>query len=174
MPTTDDTEFRHIEELVRRVERIADPDARGAASELMSSILALHATGIEKMMDLVAESGQTGTTLLRRFANDPLIASLLVLHGLHPDDLETRIRQVLSKQLVKAEIVGVFEGVVRIRVAPGGCHSSDDTVSSLEAFLREAIPDAVEITVEEGGAQNGFVPLSVLDPFAAATLVSKG
>ena len=96
---TAEDQVRRIEELVRRVDQIPDPEARATAGELMESILALHGAGMERMMELVAESGQAGDAAIRRFANDSLVASLLVLHGLHPDDLETRVRQVLAKSL---------------------------------------------------------------------------
>ena len=163
-------EVRRIEELVRRIDQIPDPEVRKLTSELMQSILALHGAGMERMMELVADAGQAGDTLIRHFANDSLVAGLLVLHGLHPDDLETRVRQVLAKQSVHSELIGTFEGVVRVRVAPGGCHSNGNVSEELQAVLRDAIPDAAEIIVQEGTVQSGFVPLTALDPFAAVLM----
>lgn len=167
-------QVRRIEELVRRVDQIPDPDARATAGELMESILALHGAGMERMMELVSESGPAGDAAIRRFANDSLVASLLVLHGLHPDDIETRVRQVLSKQSLHAELVGVFEGVVRVRVPPGGCHSNGNSAQSLETVLRDAVPDAAEIIVEEGLPQNGFVPLAAINSLSGGTVLTKG
>ena len=71
-------------------------------------------------MDLAFESGQTGEALIRRYASDDLVASLLVLHDLHPDDLETRVRHILAKLPGHPELMGVFDGVVRVRVAGEG------------------------------------------------------
>lgn len=72
----------------------------------MESILALHGSGLEKMMELVFESGQAGEATIRRFTNDALVSSLLVLHGLHPDDIETRVRQALAKLPGHTELFG--------------------------------------------------------------------
>ena len=162
MARVDEDRVRRIEELVRRIESLPDPDARAAAAELMQAVLELHGTGLERMMDLAFESGQTGEALIRRFANDELVASLLVLHALHPDDLETRVRHVLAKLPGHPELIGVFEGAVRVRVA-------NEAKSSVEAALREAVPDAAEIVVEPRFEQNGFVPLVSLGPVVSRT-----
>ena len=173
MTKVDEDQVRRIGELVQRIDQIPDLEAREIAGELMQSILALHGAGMERMMELADDVGQAGQALIRRFASDSLVGSLLVLHGLHPDDLETRVRQILAKQPSHAELVSVFDGVVRVRVAPGGCHSDGNTVQSLTSLLRDAIPDAAEIMVEEGMPQNGFVPLANLDPFAAGPILAK-
>ena len=44
-----------------------------------------------------------------------------MLHGLHPDDIETRVQQALGKMHGNAELIGVFEGVVRVRLTGSGC-----------------------------------------------------
>ncbi len=161
MASVDEDRVRRIEELVRRIESFADPEARATAAELMQAVLELHGAGLERMMDLAFESGQTGEALIRRYASDDLVASLLVLHGLHPDDLETRVRHLLAKLPGHPELIGAFDGVVRVRAAA-------DAKQAVETALREAVPDAVEITVEPRFEQNGFVPLENV-----GTLISR-
>jgi len=173
MARVDEDEIRRISELVRRIDQIPDRHVRETTTELIQSVLALHGAGLDRMLELVAAAGQPGDALIRRFANDPLVSSLLVLHDLHPEDLETRVRQVLVKQSVHAEFVSVFDGVVRVRIAPTGCHSNGDAVQLLESLLRNAVPDAADILVEESAQQNGFVPLGVLDPLAVGPARTK-
>ncbi len=174
MANVDEDGIRRIDELVRRIDEISDREARETTTELIQSILTLHGAGLERMLDLVAASGQPGEILIRRLASDPLVSSLLVLHNLHPEDLETRVRQFLAKQSVQAEFVSVFEGVVRVRVAAGGCHSHGNAAQLLEPLLRDAVPDATEIVIEESAPQNGFVPLEALDPLAVRPALVKG
>ena len=156
MSKVDEDHVRRIEELVRRIELIPDPESRESASQLMQAILALHGSGLERMMELVFEAGATGEGIIRKFSGDNLVASLLVLHGLHPDDLETRVRQALAKLPGHTELLGVFEDRVRVRVVSG------TTRESVEAALQGAVPDAAEIVVEESLQLNGFFPLSML------------
>lgn len=147
-----------IGELVARVEAIADPEARLAALSLMEAILALHGTGFERMIEIVLDSGESGKAAVRRFTGDSLVSSLLVLHDLHPDDIETRAVRALSRMSGSAEVLGVFGGVVRIRLNTAACGLRE----SVEAALHEAIPDATELVIEEAEPVADFVPVESL------------
>ncbi len=153
----DEERVRRIENLVRRLEQIADPESREIGEQLMQAVLDLHGAGLEKMLDIAFESGAAGEAIIRKFANDGLVSSLLVLHGLHPDDLETRVRQVVAKVPGHVEVLSILDGVLRVRISGGGCGSSEE--ESLKAVLREAVPDLSGIVVEQSPAMNGFVPL---------------
>ena len=148
----------HIEELVGRIETIADPAARQVARQLMESILELHGSGLNRIMEIAFEAGEEGQALIRRFAADKLVSALLILHDLHPDDLNTRVQHALSKWHGSAELIGDFQGVVRVRLSGGGCGMRD----AVEAAIREAAPDALEIVIDEGIPIIGFVPLSAV------------
>lgn len=149
---------RQIEDLVRRVELIHDAEARQTALDLMSAILDLHGTGLERMMEIVHDAGESGTVTIRRLAGDDLVASLLVLHDLHPDDIDTRVQRALGKMSGKAELLGVFEGTVRIRLTASGCGLRE----AVETAVRDAVPDAANIIVDEPVPAGGFVPLAAL------------
>lgn len=152
---------RRIEDLVRRLENISDPESRHTAQALVEAILELDGAGLDRILEIVFDSGETGKATIRRFASDGLVASLLVLHGLHPDDIETRVQQALAKAHVNAELIGVFEGTVRVRLT-GGDTGHCGLKERVEAVIREAAPDAGEIVIEEGISSNGFVPLAAL------------
>jgi hypothetical protein len=155
MANAEKERIRRIEDLVRRMELIPDPESRQTAHSLMEGILALHGAGLERIMEIVFDAGESGKATIRRLAADDLVASILMLHGLHPDELETRVHRALAKANGKAELVGVFEGVVRVRLTAGGCGLKE----SVEAAILEAAPDAAEIVIEESPAFNNFVPL---------------
>ena len=158
MAKADEERSRRIAGLVQKLETVPDQESRNTAHALMEAILELHGAGLERMMDIVFDSGESGKAAIRQFAGDGLVASLLVLHGLHPDDIETRVQQALGKTHGNAELMGVLEGVVRVRLTGAGCGLRD----SVEAAIREAVPDAEEIIVEESAPLNNFVPLSSL------------
>ena len=79
-----------------------------------------------------------GPEALERLVEDELVASLLVLHGLHPKDTETRVvealdevRPYLGSHAGGVELLGVDpEGVVHLRLEGScdGCPSSTMTV----------------------------------------------
>jgi hypothetical protein len=162
MAKVDEERIRRIDELVRRIEQISDRDTREAAHQLMESILELHGAGLDRVMEIVSDSGDAGQAIIQHLANDALVSSLLLLHGLHPDDLETRVYRAIARlngdmSNGHAELVGPYEGVVRVRVT-GGCGFRQ----SVEEAIRETAPDAMEVVIEERAQPNGFVPLAAL------------
>jgi hypothetical protein len=157
MPDTSAEQFREIEELVSKINEIGDARVREDVHALIAAILDLHGSGLDRMLDIVHDSGDAGRAAIRRFAADNLIASLLVLHNLHPDDIGVRVQRALSKMSGNAELLGVFEGEVRVRLT--GAHGG--LKESVESALREAIPDASGIIVEEAPSA-GFVPLEAI------------
>src|SRR5215468_10106442 len=96
----DGQEFRkrmeRIEVLLQEVESYADPAAREHTRELVQAVLGLHGAGLERILETVAE-GESGLATIDALGRDDLAGSLLLLHGLHPVDVETRVRQALDR-----------------------------------------------------------------------------
>ncbi len=158
MSKVDEDRVRRIEDLVRRLDEMPDRESRNTAHALMEAILELHGAGLNRMMEIVFDSGDPGKAMIRRLAGDGLVASLLVLHGLHPDDMETRVVHALGKMHGSVELMGVFEGVVRVRLTGSGCGLKE----SVEAAVREAVPDATDVLIEQSTGHDDFVPLTAL------------
>ena len=179
-------QVQRIGELVEQFESSADPGARGMAKELLESLMALHGAGLERILELTAETGEGGAAIIAKCGHDELVSSLLLLYGLHPADLRTRVTRAFEKSRRQieshggiAELVSVGDdGAVRLRleVKPGGCGSSASPLkSALEAAIQDAAPDATSIVVEEVGAnltRSGFVSLSQLESGQAMAALS--
>jgi len=167
---------RRIEGLVARIETVADPNARAAALNLAQSLMELHGAGLDRLMEIVAGAGASGYSLMNDFAEDALVASMLLLYGLHPHDLQTRVMTALEKTRPflrshggDVELLGVTDGVVSLRLA-GSCHSCPSSTMTLKTAIEQAIyeaaPDVTEIVTEghdalnEPARPNGLVQLS--------------
>ena len=160
--------------LVQDLESIADPAARAAAKELVQLLMDLHGTALERVMEIVFQSGESGPTVIDELGQDQLVSSLLVLYGLHPDDLQTRverklkqIRSALHKKGAEAKLVSVINGEVRLHVSLEGhtCGSTKGTVQgTLEVAMYEAAPDLTSLVVEglEEPTASGFVAVEAL------------
>ena len=70
--------------------------ARERAEELVRLVVDLYGAGLERLLEIVHESGRLDDELLDRLAADDLVASLLLVHGLHPYDVETRVARALD------------------------------------------------------------------------------
>ena len=90
--------MEQIEGLIRKVENLPDPEARASALALMQALMEFHGAGIERIMEIVAESGEAWLCRsLTNFAADDLVGSLLLLYGQHPVPLETRVTRRSTK-----------------------------------------------------------------------------
>ena len=136
MRDLDDVQRRlqRVEALVETVQRTADPSVRAATQELIETILDLHGAGLDRILEIVTGVADNGEAMLDRFSRDELVASLLMLHGLHPVDFETRVRKAvetlrpaLRSQGGSVELLSIEEGVVRVRLTRSGhgCSGSD-------------------------------------------------
>ncbi len=167
-------DMQRIGELVQQIESIADPAVRASTKQLVQSVMDLHAAALEKALETVAQAGEPGMQIINHLGHDPLVSSVLILYGLHPDDIQTRvaravdkIRPQLRKQGCEVEIVDVTDGVVRLRVdiGPHTCSSTAKTLqSSLEGAIYEAAPDLTSLVIEgfEEKPASGFVALDKL------------
>ncbi len=179
-------QIQRIGEIVEQLESTSDPSLRSMARELLESLMALHGAGLERILELASQTGEAGATILQKCGRDELVSSLLLLYGLHPDDLQTRVTRALEKSRIQmekhggaAELISVSEhGEIRVRLAikaSKGCGSSASSLkSTLEAALQDAAPDAASIVVEETGAltRSGFVSLAQLESGHNTTALS--
>jgi Fe-S cluster biogenesis protein NfuA len=146
-----------IEALLAELRTITDPRARSTSEELVRLLLELYGGGLERMMEIVDDS-PAGGALFGRFAADDLVASLLLLHGLHPEDAETRVgraldrvRPFLASHGGDVTVLGISGGVIRLRLEGSchGCPSSTVTMkTAIEKAIEEAAPELTRIEVE--------------------------
>ncbi len=151
-----------VEELSARLETIEDPKARECADELVGALMALYGEGLERIVDAVAEEGAAAPGLRERLLEDGVVASLLLIHGLYPVDLETRVREALDSVRPYMESHGgdvellriTDDGVAHISLEGHcrGCMASASTLElAIKAALEEAAPDLQGLEVEGVG-----------------------
>lgn len=174
----DSKEFRQriqrITDLVRQLESAGDPALCAAAKELVQSLMELHGIGLERMMDITFRAGDAGPRIIDELGRDPLVSGLLILYGLHPENLESRVFKALERigpQLRKhgcgVEVLGNEAGAVRLRIKVGE-HSCGSSAKARQAIVEQAIydaaPDVALLTIEgaDGKAASGFVALEAL------------
>ena len=165
---------QRIGALVQEVECIADPAVRASTTQLVQLIMEFHGTGLDRALEILADAGEPGVALIEKLGRDPMVSSLLVLYGLHPDSLETRITRAVDRLAAKlrrdgasVQLLGIEDGVVSVRVTPGD-HACGATTKALRAevedALYEAAPDVASLSVEglDGKPADGFVSLGNL------------
>jgi hypothetical protein len=192
----DEKEFqekmRRLGTMVGELDQVPGGGSKVAARELVQLLMEVHGTGLERMMELVSESGREagapGKAIINRFGQDPIVRNLLLLYSLHPDDLETRVLKALDavgKRLRKFDsevrLVSIQEGAVQLRLHTSG-HTCGSTTKDLRSIVEGGIydlaPDLTSLTIlgSEDESSSGFVPLESLlkHSLAAHTLAVHG
>jgi len=145
--------MQRIEELLLELEQAPESAARDAARELAQVLLQLHGDGLERLLAIADEQGDAGRILINRLGSDELVSSLLLLHGLHPVDFETRVQQALERVAPtlaahggSVELLGIgADRTIRLALK-GSCHGCPSSRVTLASTIEEAIYDAAPET----------------------------
>jgi Fe-S cluster biogenesis protein NfuA len=142
-----------IESVLDEIRSSLDQRSWELVEEAIGLVTELYGGGLERLLDLVSEAD------VERLVADDLVASLLILHGLHPLDLETRVvaaldsvRPYLGSHGGDVEVLGINEeeGVLHLRMLGScdGCPSSSVTLQqAVKQAIEEAAPEIVHIDV---------------------------
>lgn len=135
----DEPDPRDLEARIQRLDAILewlgthpDPEVREATAELAAGIRWLHAVGVERLFELVAEDPER----FRRALDDPLVANLLMLYDLVTVDERSRAKTALAGAVEdgvpladRAIVADIEEGLVTIRVEAG-----DSVIEDVDAL----------------------------------------
>jgi Fe-S cluster biogenesis protein NfuA len=157
---------------LREAEQLADPATRTQLRHIVQALLELHSTGLARLLEHVNDAGDG---LLEKCAADEVVSGMLLLHDLHPLDVDERVRQALDsvRPALRAhggnvELLEVRDGVVRLRLE-GSCHSCPSSAVTMQQTVEEAIygraPEVMAVEVDglpEAAVASDRIALPVL------------
>ena len=130
--------FGRLGKLIAQFDHLPDGPQKVACKELVQLLMDVHGVGLERMMEIVFESGDVGPSIIDKLGQDSIAGSLLLLYSLHPDDLETRVHKAMERMRTRlrklactAELVRIDEGVVRVQLTTTG-HSCGSSAKDLQ------------------------------------------
>lgn len=157
----------------------AGPVARERAEELVRLVVDLYGAGLERLLELAHDAGRLDDVLLDALAADELVASLLLVHGLHPYGVQERVQRALDEVRphlgshgADVELLGVSdEGVVTVRGlgSTGGCGSSAGALELVEEAIRASAPETVRLDVMQTPVPAPVIPIASLSSRIHAT-----
>ncbi|TAM63399.1 NifU family protein [Mycobacterium sp.] len=154
--------------------------AHDRAQQLLREVVGLYGAGLERIMRMAANPGPDGG-LAERLAADDLVASLLLVHGLHPHDVHRRVSDALDRvrpylgshggdvdliDIVPGE--GPGESTVRLAFT-GSCKSCPSSAVTLELAVQDAVRAAAPeissielVTAASADVSGGVIPAESL------------
>ena len=163
-----------VESLLEQIDAIGDRRSRETAVATVQALLDLYGEGLARIVGHIA--GQSGSADEERIAgalaSDELVSHLLMLHGLHPDEVKRRVeealetvRPYLASHGGNVELVQVTGSTVRLRLQ-GSCHGCPSSSATLrtrvEDAILEAAPEIFRVETDDEASQGGdaaLVPL---------------
>ena len=162
---------KRVDELVLRVSNLPPSEARTASLELLESLMDLHGAAMARIVELLSDSADSSRHSLSKLAADPLVCGLLVLYGIHPVAIEERVAEAVQKlrprlqhEGAEAELVGINQGVVRLKIQSNRRGTNPDKLRTIvQQGILQSAPEVVEIVIE-GLTNASFVPVSMVQP----------
>ncbi|MFD7436237.1 hypothetical protein [Streptomyces sp. NPDC059861] len=165
-----ETAGRLVEEVLDRLAASGDPAACEAAEELVRVLMEFYGAGLARVLDLV-ERDADASAALGALLGDDLVASLLVLHGLHPEDARTRIARALDSLPQPVENAGFDPATGALRLRPagsGGCGCGG--TGGVEEAAREALacfaPEVTSVEMEAPAREPALLQIGTAPPGA--------
>ena len=138
--------LHRLQELIRVLDAHPDPSAKETTRELLALVLDLHGIGLAKLMGIVT-AAEDGTSILARLVEDKQVEAMLLLHGLHPDDLETRVRRAVDRLRphlgvhgLRLDVVEIASGTVRLWVHGKWCRHDQGTLCCGRCLAKSRTP----------------------------------
>jgi Fe-S cluster biogenesis protein NfuA/nitrite reductase/ring-hydroxylating ferredoxin subunit len=160
-----------------RIQNLLDASAAGGAvaheraEQLVREVTDLYGAGLERM---IAVAVKANPELADAFAADDLVASLMLVHGLHPHGVERRIedaldsvRPYLGSHGGDVHLLEVDGEVVRLQFA-GSCKSCPSSAVTLELAVEDAVRGAapeissIEVVAAESEPKPTVIPADSL------------
>lgn len=161
---TDDDRLRaesaEIEVLLDEVRALIPAPAWERVERVLGRVIRMYGAGLGRTLDHARAAGAAPAELTELLAGDDLVASLLLLHGLHPVPVDDRVRRAvanaraelgLAEQAIKIDAIDLPRRTVRLHTdgpLGGGAMAARVAEGAIRRAIEAVAPElAVEIVV---------------------------
>jgi Fe-S cluster biogenesis protein NfuA/nitrite reductase/ring-hydroxylating ferredoxin subunit len=158
---------QRIQDLQARLQASGDPATADVADQLVSAIVQMYGAGLERIVELLLDAGEEGRRIAHALSEDELVATLLLIHDLHPVALEERVQAALDSVRPymeshggNVELLSLEEGIATIHLR-GSCSDCAASAVTLELAIKQALEEAapdLEALEVVGGSGSGPAP----------------
>jgi hypothetical protein len=137
-----------LERLLGEVRGAIGPQSAARLDELVHDLVTLYGAGLARLVAAMHDAGVLDAAMCERLANDELVASLLLLHDLHPFPVAERIRRALARlepEVGSIVLVSFDQGLAKLR-ATGAMPPG--VARAIEQVVQEAAPEVTRVELD--------------------------
>lgn len=156
--TPEEALVARVQELTARLEELGSPEAQAVTNELVATVVAMYGDGLQRIFAALEGDDEPLAAVRARLADDGVVASLMLMHGLYPVSLQERVaaaldsvRPYLQSHDGNVELLKVQDGYAHLKLVGScdGCGASAATLKhAIEEAIEEAAPDLIGLQVE--------------------------
>jgi hypothetical protein len=150
-------ESAEIQELLDAVRTLVSAPAWDRLEEVLRRVVQLYGTGLARVLACARDAGAEPGHFDASICDDELLASLLVIHGLHPLPIEQRVARAvdhahhaLGLREGAITFVGIVDGVAEVAASGqlgGGAMAERAAVAALHRVVEDAAPELEGVRV---------------------------
>lgn len=152
MEPTAQQEGERIEQLLAELQGACGPGAWAMVEELVHRIVQLYGNGLRRVLETVGSEREA------ELFSDELLSSLFLLHGLHPQSTEERVRIAVAR--VESSLSSRTRSVRLLAVSEDEVHLEVDFREGAEGRARQGLESAIQRMVEEAAPEVQAVRIS--------------
>ncbi|MFJ6215403.1 NifU family protein [Streptomyces sp. NPDC092296] len=176
MTWDDDRTREHVsrvETLLSTLDQLPHEAARTRAAETAEALVDLYGECLARIMErITGHPESTAAELADRLADDELVGHLLLVHDLHPQPVDQRVRRALAEAAAPQgrggeapELLGVDGGTARVRLpgTQGGCGSTRAALTAaVEAAVLRLAPEIDRVETVQDAAPQPLITVDAL------------
>jgi Fe-S cluster biogenesis protein NfuA len=139
---------QRLQELIDQIQQQPNPASRVLLQDCLESLLTFYGDGLARVVQHLRKTGPDGEKILVGLLKDASVSGLLLIHGLHPIPLETRlaraldsVRPYMQSHGGNIELLGLENEIARVRLQ-GTCKTCPSSAVTLELAVRRAVEEA--------------------------------
>lgn len=145
---------------------------RDRSLEMLAIVVDLHEAGLAQITGAIDDELRPPPDVLTTLGRDDLVASVLLIHGLHPEPIDIRLHrtldelQRLSGPVASVQLVELTDDGARLRIRADNPSDGYRLRLNVERALAERVPDLASVTIDGGTepvpSTSVFIPLESL------------
>ena len=151
-----------LEQVLAEIRELVPLPAWQRVEDALRRVMRLYGAGLARAIDHARATGAEPRAFDRAIVDDELLASLLVLHGLHPQSVAERVQQAVAR--IRAELGLADDALVLVSIEAGAVQLAASTGLQTGAMAPTLAESIVRRVIETAAPEVTSIAITGLAP----------